>query len=43
MATIAALQGPFKNYVDKVRWVGDQKMPFMYTFRVKNICAEVGR
>ena len=25
-------RGSFKNYVDKVRWVGGQKMPILCTF-----------
>ena len=36
-------EGSFKNYVDKMRWVGGQKCFFLSTFRVKNVHVEVGR
>ena len=36
-------QGPFKNYVDKVRQVGGQKMLFLSTFMIKNVHVQVGR
>ena len=35
--------GSFKNYVDKMRWVGGQKLQFWSTFRVKTVLVEVGR
>ena len=36
------IRGSITNYVDKMRWVVVPKMPFMSTFRVKNVHAEVG-
>ena len=37
-----AVLGSIKNYVDKMRWAGGQKMPFLSTFGVKDIHVEVG-
>ena len=36
------IRGSFIHYVDNMRWVVVAKMPFMFTFRVKNVHAEVG-
>ena len=33
----------FNNYVDKMRWVGGQKMPILVHVQGKNVHVEVGR
>ena len=42
MPNILFAEGSFKNYVDKMRWVGGQKMLLFVEFRVKNVQVEVG-
>ena len=42
VANLPRAVGSFKNYVDKMRWVGDQKGLF-FRLRVNNVYVEVGR
>ena len=35
VATITSPRGSFKNYVEKMRWVGGPKTLFVSTFRMK--------
>ena len=35
--------GSFKNYVDKMRWEGGQKLIIFVHVQVKNVHVEVGR
>ena len=37
------VQGAFNDYVDKIRWIGGQKMSIFTTLSVKNAHVEVGR
>ena len=32
-----SLKGSFKNYIDKMKWVGGQKCLLLSTFNVKNL------
>ena len=36
------IKGSFKSYVDKIRWLGEQKMPdFLSIFRIENVHVDV--
>ena len=40
--SVESLKGSFKNYVDKMRWTGGQKMPIFSIFSL-TFFVEVGR